>query len=486
MKVNIYLILTLCSLIYGCDIKKEEQDILKKHSIIIAGKIDSVKSKTVSIAFSDIIRESEVYTQILDTVNGVFHFKFDIFHSQDIRFSYNNKHLKLFIEPSDSLFITFDSKDFDKGSDNKFSSVKFFGNNILMNEELLKFSVYSKVPAFTPNAGGKSVKLYHYELGEQIKNEKAELAEFVSLQKPSSKFVEWAKNDIIFSNANYLINYKAYLFYSNLPRNDSLFETNLFPINDKNSLMSSLFGVHLWHYVTDKYIQNDTLVMEYLSNENYLDTYNKCISNVLENEPIGVIRDIMVYKLLSALYDESFDDFKTVWVDKNNMLANQLLITEMDSRIEQTENEKDFSIAFLEDLSNEESEFLGDIFNEILNQSKDKLIYLDIWATWCGPCRAEFPYTIALHYKLVNEEIEFISLCCGSNRTLWQDIINENNLPGKHYFLDKSQTDILRARLKFDGFPTYMIIKDGEILNKQAPRPSSGDRIIDELLQDTR
>ncbi len=466
--------------ITGCN-KSEKKEILIKQNVIIAGRIDSVTSKTVSVVFSDLVRGSAYFTQVLDTVTGTFNFRFHLYHAQDLLLKYNRKNLRLFVEPSDSLFITFAAKDFDETSNNRSSSIKFSGSNNTINEELLEYSVFSQTPGFHPNINGKSVKNYMADLTDQIDRENAELDEFVTLYNPSAEFINWAKNKILYSNANYLIHYKAHLFYNKLPRNDSLFDLKLFPVNNEQSLVASTFGDHLWHYVTDRYLQGDSITLKNLIDGNNLVAYNRCMEDILQNEPNSVLRDIMVYKLLSSLIDDSFDDFKTIWNRNDKLMSNQLLIAELKYRIDQKENEKDYGIAFLNDMSKEESQFLGDVYNEILKESNRKLIYLDIWATWCGPCRAEIPQLIDLHSKLKGDNIEFISLCLNSDRSLWQQIVSENNIPGKHFFLDKAQSELLRDKLKFDGFPTYMIIKDGFILNEQAPRPSSGDQILNEL-----
>jgi thiol-disulfide isomerase/thioredoxin/uncharacterized protein YcfL len=467
-------------LIFGCN-KTEKQESLVKQSVTIAGKIDSVTSKTVSIVFQDLVQGSSSFTQVLDTISGTFNFEFYLFHAQDISLKYNAKHLTLFVEPSDSLFITFSAKDFDETSNNKFSSIKFSGSNRSINNELLKYSLFTKSLRSHPETKNKSVKGYLADLLKQIQEENDELDEFVELYQTSTEFINWAKNDIIYSNANDLIHYKAYLYMNGLPRNDSLFDLNLFPVNDEKSLVSSMFGAHLWHYVTDKYIQSDSVTLEYFRNENYFKAYNKCLNEVLEYEPNGTLRDIMVFKLLSSLFDESYDDFNTIWNGNENLIINPFLIAELRAKIIQREDERDYGVAVLNDMSKNENEFLGDILSEILIESKTKLIYLDLWATWCGPCRAEIPHLIELHKELLEADVEIISLCLNSDRSLWHQIINDNKMPGKHFFLDKSQSELLRGKLKFNGFPTYMIIKKGIIINEQAPRPSTGDQILNEL-----
>jgi len=55
-------------------------------------------------------------------------------------------------------------------------------------------------------------------------------------------------------------------------------------------------------------------------------------------------------------------------------------------------------------------------------------------------------------------------------------MIKENNIRGDNYFFNDAQTQILRDKLKFEGYPTYMIIdKNGKLIDKNAARPSSNE-----------
>lgn len=181
--------------------------------------------------------------------------------------------------------------------------------------------------------------------------------------------------------------------------------------------------------------------------------------------------------------DKSVNDFERIWNDSRECIENSVLISELENRLTQFKSGNSYSVSFLENISEGDKEFNGSIFSELMEMSKEKLLYIDIWSVWCGPCRAEIPHLIDMHDKLKNENIEFISLCCKSDKEGWLKLIKDNNIPGKHYFLDKPESDLLRTRLKFQGFPTYMIIKDGKIIDADAERPSSGEKIIKRLLE---
>ncbi len=98
-----------------------------------------------------------------------------------------------------------------------------------------------------------------------------------------------------------------------------------------------------------------------------------------------------------------------------------------------------------------------------------KVIYLDIWATWCGPCCEEIPYMekIAEHFKGDNRILP-VSISVDSNKDAWHKKLKTDNPQWAQYLCE----DFTKL-YGITGIPRFLLIgKDGKIITTDAPRPS--------------
>lgn len=121
-----------------------------------------------------------------------------------------------------------------------------------------------------------------------------------------------------------------------------------------------------------------------------------------------------------------------------------------------------------------------------LSDFKGKLVYVDVWATWCRPCLAEIPALKALHDKLKGKNIEFVSISIDEDKEAWHKAVKERELKGVQLIADKAFESQFIQDYGISQIPTFLIIdKDGKIVSPNAPRPSDPQlaEVLEKLLK---
>ena len=127
--------------------------------------------------------------------------------------------------------------------------------------------------------------------------------------------------------------------------------------------------------------------------------------------------------------------------------------------------------------------------NISLESLKGKLVYVDVWATWCGPCKAQIPFLKQLEENYREEDIAFVSLSIDQlkNISKWKDMIVDKELEGIQIIADKAWRSKFVTDYVIEGIPRFILIdKDGNLMNPMAPRPAiyvEGEMQLNEEIQ---
>jgi thiol-disulfide isomerase/thioredoxin len=117
---------------------------------------------------------------------------------------------------------------------------------------------------------------------------------------------------------------------------------------------------------------------------------------------------------------------------------------------------------------NEVPKSAGDkVFDAIMSKYKGKVVYVDFWATWCGPCRSGIERIQPLKDEMANEKVAFVYITNPSSPKATYD----NMIPtikGEHYRVTTDEWNILSGMFKISGIPHYVLVgKDGKVINPE-------------------
>lgn len=115
-----------------------------------------------------------------------------------------------------------------------------------------------------------------------------------------------------------------------------------------------------------------------------------------------------------------------------------------------------------------------------------KYVYIDVWATWCGPCIAEIPSLKNVEKKYHDKNIEFVSISIDTKNAYkkWKKMVVDKELGGTQLIADNAWQSKFVTDYAIEGIPRFILIgPDGKIVNADAPRPSNPEliKLFDEL-----
>ena len=118
--------------------------------------------------------------------------------------------------------------------------------------------------------------------------------------------------------------------------------------------------------------------------------------------------------------------------------------------------------------------------NYSLSDFKGKVLYVDFWATWCGPCTKESPYFESLAKKFIDKDVLFLPISMDNSKKTWSKYLKSHSKELVQYH---SIDPILKNEWCIKGIPRFVLIdKNFNIVNAYAERPS--DTAICEKIQD--
>src|SRR5690606_14264937 len=128
-------------------------------------------------------------------------------------------------------------------------------------------------------------------------------------------------------------------------------------------------------------------------------------------------------------------------------------------------------------------------FKEYIKESANKVIYVDLWASWCMPCRAVMPASIDLRENYKDDPINFVYISIDSKYTDWEKASEDESLSDyeNSFLLLSPKTAALPKEIALTTIPRYLIFnKKGTLVFDNAPAPNNPElkKILDNYIKE--
>lgn len=420
----------------------------KESTVHLKGQLFDMGSNTVTLSYdgaASLIGNSKDITLLTDN-EGKFDTILTITEPSYYRISRNT----LYLTPGDDITVKITPNN---------QEAEFNGKGAEINN-YMKYRLFPKGGSFLE--GGSNVKGNYEETKELIDSlSKIRISELNSLKEATDEFKELELARIKADIANSYLSFASYAMMKerNLKTEedykhyaDSLFKKAVIdakPIfkelnNDK--FLDVAVVRDIMHYVINPREEQTTYLAEEITISPYMNELYKAASYV--NKLRGSISEEFFNEVNQFIESMQYPEF----------------ITEIKAKVKQAtklmkgQPAIDFEIKDTEGNTHKLSEFKG------------KIIYLDFWATWCGPCVQESPHFEKLAKEFEGQDIVFIPISTDKNKEEWINFItaHKKELPQYNSLDTKLDTD-----WAIHYIPRFVIIdKDFKIIDAYAPRPS--------------
>lgn len=177
--------------------------------------------------------------------------------------------------------------------------------------------------------------------------------------------------------------------------------------------------------------------------------FNELYHSIKDFIPLTADQEIEIKKLSSPAYTEMLTQTNKETIKK----------------IELNKRKSGFTINEAGEVSNE------DLFPSILSKFRGHTLLVDIWATWCGPCRMANKAIAPMKEELKEKDIIYLYITGETSpKGTWENMISD--IHGEHFRVTNEQWNFLMSNLNIEGVPTYFIIDpEGNITYKKTGFP---------------
>ncbi len=452
----------------------------KRQTTVVGGQVinrSADDSEVVCWDLCDPICDNRLAQRLSN--DGTFRFASDGitgFHNATL--AYGNSVIDFFVAPGDSVHVTIDAS---KLQSNGADAIRFSGENAAENMEIGRNK--PKMWEIFRAESSLNLDVEPDSLMAEVRSRMARIKDSIAKLDVSPAIQDFLYRDQLFLLANTLVVYR--MQENDVEAQQKVFGDSLFGIHDTANFKTMMFPYHLRTYMQTKLFADSLLAEAYQRGEQVVMVRRGI--ELLGQEPASKSRDVMRWQFLSgsltqnpALYD-SVPEMQHAFDDPS---LNERLV-ELAERLQGAPTFPDTpikGITYMERDSSLSEVPDKDFFAYLSAKYPGKVIYVDVYAVWCGPCRAEMKFAPALHEALHGKEVVFVNLCLSSEQQAWQQMVAQMPVEGENYWFNQQATHLFMGTYNVSGFPTYILVgRDGKIVTMDAERPSEKDKLMEQI-----
>lgn len=441
-----------------------------KTTLVTLNVSDSFDQEAEIVILKDFINYEQENIIATPNEDGLFTFELNITHPQMVYLTVGQNRISLFVNQGGDLHIEANAEDFQNSL--SFSGEYATENNLLVHSytpEILEN--YSQSVTFNKYRTTQAAEFISY--ADQMLNEAMALLE---AKKLSKDFKNYYTTDVNYTYYTMLLNFPDYHEYFNgvrpeLPEDYFEFLDEALNHSEKDFYVGSFTGF-LDNY-TQYYMRNNQ--EELPADLGYFEQTH-WVANQLYS---GRAKYFTLANAINSSF--SFGDFK-----RSEQFFNEFKeenpYPEYTALLQQS-----YDDALRVAPGNAAPSFtLTDIDgNSVsLEDFKGKVVYLDFWASWCGPCMREVPHAKELKERFKGQDdLVFLYISVDEDLEAWKNTVAQHEIKGVHLNIQGMGNETAEL-YNVKGVPTFYIIdREGVIHDNNPGRPSSGD-LIDQQLKD--
>lgn len=474
---------------------------------IIKGKFENIENEHLRIVvpnqYWDQESDNKEFNIQIDQT-GNFYQELNLSNPQIIYFHYYNTvsntsyFYNLFVTPEDDLTIIVDSS-------LKLENIKVSGKH-KENNQFLNISSYIDLEKFK----GDTLPNRVYKEIERISlNSKLLLDEYIKANKPSKEFIETWQTDLeylapeafyFFEQNNKFTNREAYA--RNLDKWKQLRNELFSKIKISND--EALNAPNYQRFVYDILGRTKEELWNESSGKNqevfYKEWYNTSIEEgrkLLSDDMTNILTEKIIQKyytgksaefayavfLKGSIEEENNKNLPQIFENFKKQFPNSSYISQFEPKINKIIENNNKTLTDKMVFIDKGEQF--NTFEEVINQFKGKTVLIDMWGTWCSPCRKQIAeHSKAIHEYFEDKEIQFLYIANfdSHNPENWKKIISFQSIEGSHILANETLTKDIMSKSKGTGYPTYIILKkDGSYELSKAGYPLNREVLIEQM-----